>query len=310
MPSSNPYSGLLAELNRLGVNGYKYLTSGSVFFVDSTATEALDSDDGRHGHSWEFPMATIDDAIALCTANAGDIIFVGAKHIETITATAVLDCDIAGISIIGVGEGRNSPLITLGATAATIEIAAANVTLKNLRFTIAAANVTQMIDVNAAGFTMEDCHLTMHVTSYEAVDGINVTGAADNACDGTIIRNCQIMALIKADSAAGIELGEIADQVVIEGCTIMGDFADACIHNPIGKVLTYLTIKGCTCVNTNAGEHAIELVSACTGVISDCRLYADDDALILDPGSCYCFETYGIDAVDEGAYIRPAVGSP
>jgi len=309
MPSSNPYSGLLAELNRLGVNGYKYLTSGSVFFVDSTATEALDSDDGRHGHSWEFPMATIDDAIALCTANAGDIIFVGAKHIETITATAVLDCDIAGISIIGVGEGRNSPLITLGATAATIEIAAANVTLKNLRFTIAAANVTQMIDVNAAGFTMEDCHLTMNVTSYEAEDAINITGAA-SSCGGATVRNCQIFGASTAGSNAGIELGEVADQVVIEGCTIMGAFSEACIHNPTGKVLTFLFIKDCICLQVAASCPAIELVSACTGVISDCRLYADDDALILDPGSCYCFETYGIDAVDEGAYIRPAVGSP
>ncbi|KKL92671.1 hypothetical protein LCGC14_1882380, partial [marine sediment metagenome] len=48
--------------------GPTLLAEAQVLFVDSGHTNALDADDGEHGHELTKPLATWDYAIGLCTA--------------------------------------------------------------------------------------------------------------------------------------------------------------------------------------------------------------------------------------------------
>ena len=71
--------------------------SGQIWWVDSAGAQIGDGKFNR-------PFATIDTAIN--HASEGDTILVKAGHTETITAAAGIDADVAGISIIGLGQGR------------------------------------------------------------------------------------------------------------------------------------------------------------------------------------------------------------
>lgn len=281
-------------------------TTGSVFFVHSgTGTNGA-----GYGQNPDAPVATIDYAIGLCTANKGDRIYVMPGHAESITAAAGIDADIAGISIIGLGNGNARPTITFTTAAgADVDLDADNIKIKNLIFQNDIDSQTAVLDINASGCVVEDCEFR-EGASKQFLIAIDINGGAANACDDTVIRNCLIMSTA-AGANEGIELGEVADNVLIEGCTIFGDFSDAAIHNPTGKVLTRLRIKNCELTNLQSGDHAIELVSACTGVILknvvNSTLAAVGSKTAIDPGACYCVENFGSDGVgDVSGVLNPA----
>jgi hypothetical protein len=95
----------------------------------------VDSNTGSDGNKGTFnsPFATLDYAIGRCTANKGDTIYLAANHLETLTAAGSVTADVAGISIIGLGDGTNKPTFLFGtATTASFLISAAGVTVKNV----------------------------------------------------------------------------------------------------------------------------------------------------------------------------------
>lgn len=279
--------------------------TGNVFFVDSGHARASDSPAvGGHGRDPAKPFATIDYAVGQCTANNGDYIYVCPGHAETLAAAAAIDADVAGITIVGIGNGETRPIITMGTTTTVdIDIDAADVYIENIVFKPALDAIVAMIDVNADDFTMKNCEFRDHA-SYQAVTYIDINGGAANGCDRAKIINTKILAT-NDGATNGIELGEVADGVEIVGCYIDGDFSNAGIHNPTGKVLTNLLIKDCIVANRETGDHAIELVSACTGFAIDNRMYGDTLGTIFDPGSLKCLGNLEVDAIDESG-----VGSP
>src|SRR5690606_16155543 len=125
-------------------------------FVQSTNSNAGDS--AGKGQTPDAPFATIDYAVGKCTANKGDLIIVLPGHAETVSAAGGLDLDVAGIRIVGIGNGRNRPTITVGGVVgAGITVDAANITLENVVITTSLDNVTLVLDVKAADFTLRDC---------------------------------------------------------------------------------------------------------------------------------------------------------
>lgn len=125
-------------------------TTGEIFFVHSTGTDSVGG-----GKNPDAPLATLDFAIGLCTANKGDRIYVMPGHAETTSAIAL---DVAGVEIIGLGTGRLRPALT-ATTAATdlLNVTAANCSIKNVRFVGAASGCTALLDVAADDFTAENC---------------------------------------------------------------------------------------------------------------------------------------------------------
>lgn len=263
------------------------------------------SDAAGYGYTPDSPTATIDYAIGLCTASKGDVIYVLPGHAETVSGAAGINCDVSGVRIIGIGRGTNRPTITMSAVASTVAIAAASVTVKNLVF-LATADTTIVVDVNSTDAVLDSLEIRS-TTGKEFVTGIDINGGAANACDRTTVLNCGIYSTLAAGAANGIELGEVADRVLIKGCTILGDYSDAAIHNPTGKVLTNLAVEDCFLENVQTGDHALELVSACTGRLVR-NLYKSDmtQATAADPGSCFSYECYHADTVDVNGILSPA----
>lgn len=129
-------------------------STGNVWFVHSgTGTDAA-----GYGQNPNAPTATIDYAIGLCTAAQNDRIVVMPGHAETISAAAGIDADVAGITILGLGNGSNRPRVTMDTIASVdVDIDAANITIKGIDFVAGVADIVAAIDVNAQYFTMEDC---------------------------------------------------------------------------------------------------------------------------------------------------------
>jgi hypothetical protein len=282
--------------------------AGNVFFVDSGHAAAVDSTTNGLGQGTAptLPFATIDFAIGACTANNGDVIYVMPGHAETLTAASAIDVDVAGVSIIGLGNGAARPTITMNHVDATVELAAANCLLKNILFKVT-ADSTIVLDVNAADCTIEDCEFR-YGTGKEWVTCIDVNGGAANACDRTKIIGCVFQSPV-AGAANCIGLDEVADMVLIERCVFRGDFSDAAIHNPTGKVLTRLCIKDCDIENTQTGDHAVELVSACTGTLIRNFYSTNALATAVDPGACFSFECYACHQADKNGVLTPGVDS-
>src|SRR5688572_21464297 len=101
---------------------------GDVRFVHHASTAS--------GPGWtpENAYTTVDAAVSACTANNNDLVLVLPGHAETIIAASGIDLDIAGVTVMGLGQGTNRPTVTFGtATTASIDFSAANCTLKNIR---------------------------------------------------------------------------------------------------------------------------------------------------------------------------------
>lgn len=103
-------------------------TGGSVYHVSSTHTNASDANAGTSPNQ---PMATLDAAVARCTANKGDMILLYPGHVESL-GNEQIDLDVAGIYVIGLGHGSQRPRIDYDHASASLDIGASGITVKNL----------------------------------------------------------------------------------------------------------------------------------------------------------------------------------
>lgn len=263
-------------------------TTGNIYYVD----DATGTDGAGYGKTPDRPVATIDYAIGLCTANQGDRIYVMPDHVETVSAAAGIVCDIAGIEIIGLGVGSNRPAITFDtADTADMDIDAANVTIKNIQFINDVDGLDAPIDVNAARCTFEDCEFRDDTAAKQTDTWILGDANADNLT----VRRCVNRGSDTAGAAAWITLNG-ADGVVIEDCRSNGDFSAANIR-VITAACTDLLITRNHLENANAVDVNIELFANCTGWVSLnlCRVATDAQVTWINtPGNTSLFENYGV----------------
>ena len=297
----------------LNIHGLKlpyigdHLAVGNVFFVDSGGSNTLD--DPNYGKTPEKTFATIDYAIGECTANNGDIIVVMPGHAENIVLTTTIDIDVAGVTLLGLGRGSDRPTLTQTVVAMYVDVAALNVTIDNFLF-VAGVNTGTGTMVNVIGddCLIVNCEFRNVSASYHTKHFIEASGA--NTADRLEVRDCvfDTMAAGDGDTDSAISLAEVQDGVKIIGNTFRGTYGDAAIHNVTGKTCTDLTIEDNRIYQTNAGDHCIELVSACTGQIINNHLYASTFGSMLDPGSCICSGNLGQIAIDMEAVPIPGTG--
>jgi hypothetical protein len=251
-------------LGGIAANGYpaqlagQMLTPGDICFVDSTHT--LASDNPSSGTE-AVPFATLDYAVGQCTASKNDVIVCCPGHTETITAAAGLALDVAGITIIGVGNGSNRPTINFTtATTADMDVDAANITMVNFLFTGGIDALAGPIDINAADFTMLNCE-TKDVTG-QGVDWIVTDANADRLLiDGWVHRGAAAAGGATAISIVG------GDGITIRNFWIDGNFSTAAIEN-VTTAATNLSIYGerPSFIRTrNAADVCITLVATATG---------------------------------------------
>lgn len=203
-------------------------TTGEIFFVHSgTGTNAAGG-----GRNPDKPLATIDYAIGLCTASKGDRIYVMPGHAETIVAAGGITADVAGISIIGLGNGSNRPTITMGtATTATFLVSAIDVKVRGLNFVNAIDSLGTFLDLTAGSTEIEDCKFTT-ASTFEAVCFISLTTTKDDFA----IRRCQFYqptdpAGTDGNAITGAIYFEDSENIFIEDCFFYGNFETSIIHN-------------------------------------------------------------------------------
>lgn len=167
---------------------------GKVFWVyNGTAIDVgqRGGSDGNRG-TFDAPFATLDYAIGQCTANRGDIIFVKPGHAETISSASAVTADVAGVAIVGLGSGTLRPTFTLDtATTTTINVTAANVSFKNMRFLANFADIVSVFTTTTAKeFTLEDCFIGAVATNMNFLNVID-TNATTNDTDGLYVSGCR-----------------------------------------------------------------------------------------------------------------------
>lgn len=198
-----------SQLSRWGAiaNPLKVAPNAKVFFVAGSNVS------GYADLQNEFPVdkdgvtrvfTTIDAAVGACVANRGDVIFVMPGHTETVSAAAGIDLDVAGISIIGLGENDLRPTITFGtSTAADMDVDAANITVENIVFNLTGVDaLVAPIDVNAAGFTMRNCKVVTASASAQATLAV----LTDANASRMTIEDCQFLGTTDAGTATAIRI--------------------------------------------------------------------------------------------------------
>ena len=201
-------------------------TTGKVFYVDSVT-----GSDGNVGSDPAAPKATVDSAIGSCTANKGDTIVLMPGHAETVTATSIA-LDVAGVTILGLGNGLKRPTFTFGAAAATITVSAANCAWKGCHF------IGNFLDV-AAAFTLaaaKDFELNNNSfidnTASLGFLSIIVTNATDNSADGLTVTENYVYGLDLSPNAV-ISILAAQDRVLIAD-----NHANLAATNDVGHFIT------------------------------------------------------------------------
>jgi hypothetical protein len=180
MVATNLSSLQVAGVPTMGMGGGIPATTGNVFFVDSG-----NGSNGNTGQA-DNPFATLDYAIGKCTANNGDIIVLGAGHAETVSGASGITFDVAGVTVVGLGEGASRPTFTFSATASTIVISAASVQFGHVNGAGEYSIVCKpSIDEVVTGLSISGASCTVYMewqdptTAIEALTAITTTAAAD-----------------------------------------------------------------------------------------------------------------------------------
>lgn len=280
-------------------------STGARVFVHSTDG----TDAAGYGNGPEKPVATIDYAVSLCTANENDIIYAMPGHNESL-ADAQIDLDIAGISVIGLGNGPDRPRIDFDHANASVNVAASGIYIENLTFLPSVADVLVGVDVEAAvtDTTIKNCEFLPGEAgdgTDEFVLGIDIkAGCTRTLIDGVLYAQDAAA----ASPQAAIILTGASDLVTIKNCdlNVIGAGANACIEG-ITTASTRILIDNCTL--TSDAEPGIELLTATTGIIRNTCIFSDlgtiDAATVAD--ACAHFNVLYVEVGNEaGTMVKTA----
>ena len=287
--------------------------AGDVYFVGATAGAnwIAGVNDPAYGTNIA-PFATIKYAISQCTANNGDVIYVLPGHTETIASAGALTINVAGISIIGLGNGSLRPTLTWSATASSVLITAANVTIKNFITKVSIDEVVSMFSVSAAGVTLDAIDFIEYGAlgaTGQAIQFLLTTAAANDLT----IKNCKHTQQTAAASAQGwIELvGTSNTRILNNTINLLAKASTAS-----SAILGSTAVINCEIVGNRinfAGATitmVINMVSTSTGFITDNRVFGGANTLlaaIITASSCFVAENYCANTVAASGIVAPAV---
>ncbi len=280
--------------------------TGRVFFVGNSSTYvpggvAGVDDIGGHGDTPYRPFATIDYAIGQCTAGRGDTIYVLPGHAETVAGTIALD--VAGVRIIGLGVAANRPTLTFDTTSDVLAVSAANCEIANLEFICNVASLTDFITLAGGADGAYIHHCMFREGSQTGLSMIEWTGAADDVR----IEHNTFYAPTAGNYDEAILIASTPTRWHICHNYLYGDWDEGGINNATGNVATLGEISRNQITNLLTNVPAINLDSACTGMISDNYLSTDTYATAIDTGAMRTSGNWWSDATaDTGGIPVPA----
>lgn len=265
---------------------------GNVFFVGSASTNAVD--DAGHGRSPDMPFATLDYAIAFCTASVGDVIYLLPGHVELVTAAANLDLDVIGITIIGCGNGTLQPIIRFTTINSTdMDVDAEHITIENVNFQAGVADILGAIDVNCTDFTIRKCRFTEQTAALNAL--VWIVEPADATASRITIEDCLIYAFDAANDTF-INYAGTGDGHIFRRNVMMGDWDNLSAVGGAGVITSACICKNYIYNLSNAANGCLLFAATATGVLMDnmCGNSAAASSQITATGMSKCFN-YGVD---------------
>lgn len=266
----------------LQLQGLPFTGTGKVFVVGDSTIENRSMLQQLFGVDPDGDLRFFDDldsAVGACTANAGDVIFVMPGHEETVASADAIDLDVAGISVIGLGQGSLRPKFTFStAITARMAIAAANIRLQNVVLENGIDNLTNALHISAANAQLIDVETVDNDSNYHCDDFIVTTAAAD----GLRIKGWKHKAAsgkTGAQTALSIVGG---DDIEIDHVDLDGDFAVAAIEN-VTTAATNLKVGARSLMDNllrtrNSADVLVTLVATSTGYVNNILGRLQDDA--------------------------------
>lgn len=205
---------------------------GKVFYVCSLGVQDNTTDDIASQLS-----LTLVAAMAQCRANRGDVIICLPGHVESVTATAMTW--LAGVTVVGIGNGDERPTFNWTVAGSQWAIAVANVKIINCILNLAATaatSVTKAILVTGAASRISGCKIIMGAAggAQLATIGIEYGTGADRFIFGA-----------DKDSEEGTnEVFAPADAAVVSCIKIVAALANGRIANNIMSVGMSATTNG------------------------------------------------------------------
>ncbi len=279
-------------------------TTGSVFFVDSGAGNA-----GNDGTAPDNALVTIDAAVNKCTASKGDVIIVMPGHAGDIASATSLVLDVAGVSIIGLGQGRNRPVLTFTATGSRIPISADNVLVSNIVLMASIAAIVSGVTVTGDDVVLDQVEFDLDATGVEFLQVLDI-----DAASRVTVQNCRLIVENIAGCNTGIRF-DTTPYLRIVGCEFRGDFTTAAISGTAGSAAASTDVMIANNMIENLDTTAGLLIDAHdngTGIISGTRgfTYLDSDpALAFDPGDMFCADNLIVNDENETAIQIPELES-
>ena len=274
--------------------------TGKIFFVSGSSLanwEELSEifPTGPEGKTRVF--TTLQGAIDQVENNGDDLILVAPLHTETVTAAAGLDTgtDTTGMTILGLGEGNQRPLISFTtAVGADFDIGSEGVTIENIRFDLTGVDaLTAPIDVNDAYCTFRNCEFETADSAGQCVLGI----LTDANADGFKLENCFFKGSKHAGTTAAVRIVGGTDHKII-GNTFIGAYTagTGAIDNASQTAVDRTLVKDNYIWNTTAAStKAMVWASTSTVFITgqnNMQIYSGDSPITAAFGSYVGLNSY------------------
>lgn len=304
-----------------GIWGSIPQTAGRVFWVSPSASytvdgRSYDASDDNDGLSPERALRRLNRALALVTANVGDVIALlpGTHSVANTAGTATsAAANVAGVTIWGVDAGKGNPyrkrvLLQGVLTDQTLNVTAADIEIANIGFI---GNATQTgsayVDFSAAasGLYVHNCLFDFTAaTASTSILGLDATGAAAQIC----VEDCTFI----SDGAfgAGLDLTATIDSLT-RNCYFFAQAGTWAAALTTGAATDRCFIDNCRFLDFNgtitAGIDGTGATIADGVTVTNCRFGENVTVPIdnFDAGECQISENYdfGIGSTDGGVLI-------
>jgi len=296
----------------LGFPGYILAPAGGqIFYVDSGGVR-----DETTADIANMLFTTLAAALNACRANRGDTIIVMPQHTENVPTTS--PTFVAGVRIVGVGNGAERPTFTWNATGSVWTVAVNNVVLENLVLDTGEANgVTKAVAFTGTDCSMVGCEV---ITTTDATHKATIAVEVGTSAHRTRILNTRFRGVAGTSSTDVLKVAGVADQVEIIGCRFAcaATAANGVIH--VTAAATNLLIADCICNQTVAsGTAAIKIDDvASTGFIVNCDTMVLNNGTVANQGVVFAgvgsttistSRTYATDEPGKNSAIAPGAST-
>ena len=234
------------------------LYPGNIFWVDSGNSDA--SDAASFGANPQLPFATLDFAVSQCTASNGDVIFLMPGHAESKAAAgSIFALDVAGISVVGLGEGAARPTFTFSHTGVATTISAASISVKNIVLVAGVDSITAPMTISAADWQLIDVEWR-DTTDVEFVRAFLTDANADRG----LVKGCYYNGYEGGNANVNFARLVGNDSVTFEDCKFLGKVTTAVIEFHT-TLCTKIVVKNCDFHVDSTTDFTKNIVDTVTG---------------------------------------------